>query len=155
MHQAQQHIFQMLEPGAPMVFRREVPDRADQVRRGQQLHRHRGQLRGLGARVPLPDERLRMGGEGVERVAGLVQQRHHIVHQADGVHEDERPPAEVQRLAVAARRLALPAVQVEQPLVDHGLELVAQRRIHPVEHATGPGRRIPPPSANGRSGAAR
>ena len=88
--------------------------------------------------MPLPDERLRVRGEGVEGVPRLVQQRHDVVHQPDRVHEDERPPPVVQRLAVAARRLALPAVEVEQPLVDHGLELAAERGIDPLEDPRGP-----------------
>ena len=105
--------------------------------------------------MALPDERLAVRGEGVERVPRLVQERHHVVHQPDGVHEDERPPAEVERLAVPAGRLSLPAVEVEEALVDHGLELAA-------EHAGRPGRtpaaRAPTNSStvsNGRSGAAR
>ena len=42
-------------------------------------------------------------------------------------------PREVQRLAVAARRLSLPALQIEQPLVDHPLKLGAELRRDPLE----------------------
>ena len=75
------------------VLRREVADRLRQVRRGEQLHRHRRQLGGFGARMTLPDERQSLRGEGVEGMPRLVQQRHDVVHQPDRVHEDERPPA--------------------------------------------------------------
>ena len=34
-------------------------------------------------------------------------------------------------------RLALPAFEIEQALVDHGLEVASERRIHSVEHAPG------------------
>ena len=95
-----------------------------------------------------------MRSERVERVPRLVEKRHHIVDQPDRVHEDERAPTEVERLAVATRRLALPTVEIEQPLVDHGLELAAKERVHPIEDP-----RAAPTNcstvSNGRSGAAR
>ena len=87
--------------------------------------------------MALPDERQRVGSEGVERMPRLVQQGHDVFHQPDGVHEDERPAVKVQGLAVPARRLALPALEVEQTLVDHGLEFTAERRVHPLEHLPG------------------
>src|SRR5215213_11369690 len=73
----------------------------------------------------------------MEGVPGLVQQRHHVVHQADGVHENEWPTPEMERFAVPARRLALSAVEIEQALVDHGLELRAEHRVDLVEDPTG------------------
>ena len=73
----------------------------------------------------------------------------------DRVHEDEGATPVVQRLAVAARRLALPAVEVEQALVDHGLELAAERGIDPVEDPRAPCRRTRSVVANGRSGVLR
>jgi len=44
---------------------------------------------------------------------------------------------EVQRLAVSAGRLALPAFEIEQTLIDHGLEFTAERGVHPCEDPLG------------------
>ena len=67
-------------------------------------------------------------------VPGLVEQGRDVVQHPDRVHEDERPAPEMQRLAVAARRLALPAVEIQQLLVRHGLELPAKAGPTPLEH---------------------
>ena len=87
--------------------------------------------------MTLPDEREWVRGKGVEGVSCLMQQGHDIVHQTDRVHEDERPAMEVERFAVATRRLALAALEIEQALVDHGLELSAERGMHPIEDLLG------------------
>src|SRR4051794_34244365 len=107
------------------------------MRSREQLHEHRCQLGGLGAGMALPDQRQGVRGEGVESVTGLVEQGHDVVHQTQRIHEDERPALEVQRLAIASRRLSLPALQVEQALVDHGLKLTAEQRVYPVKDPTG------------------
>ena len=144
MGEARQHVLEMLDLGDGRVAFGQVPDRLRHPAPGQELHRHRGQLGGLRARMPLPDERPLVRGEGVEGMTRLVQQRGHVLQHPRGVHEDEGPPARVQRVAVAARRLALPRIEVEQALGDHGRELGAQLGIDPHEHPRRRGREVLP-----------
>jgi hypothetical protein len=132
--QTEEHILQMLQPGTSGLLVTEVPDGLSQMGGGQKLHGHGGQLGGFGSWMPLPDQRQLVGRKGVERVSCLVQQSHHIVHQTHGVHEDEWPAVEVQRLTVSSGRLSLAALEIEQALIDHGLEFAPQGRVHPVEH---------------------
>ena len=73
----------------------------------------------------------------MESVAGLVQQGAHVVVDAYGIHEDERHLAERERLAVAARSLALAVVQVEQIGVRHAAVVAAELRVDVGEHVTG------------------
>src|SRR5215207_4018960 len=83
---------------------------------------------------PLPDERLLVRGEVVERVTGFVHERVDVVRDADGVHEDERLPAEAELRAVATRRFPLPTLEIQQPLGRHQVELVTELRIHPAKY---------------------
>src|SRR5260370_7077182 len=66
------------------------------------------------------------GLDGVERMAGLVQQRAQVFIHAHGVHEDERQLSEGESLAVAARSFALAIVEVEQGVVVHRLVVAAK-----------------------------
>ncbi len=138
--QRDDHVLEMLETGAPQVVGREVPEWSLQMRRRQEFHRHRRELTGLRSGMPLPDERQALRGEGMEGVPSLVHERHDVVHEPDGVHEDERPPAPVERVAIAPRCLPRTAVEVEQAFVDHDPELGTERRIDPVEHRPRPAR---------------
>src|SRR5688572_14209758 len=74
-----------------------------------------------------------MRGEVVERMPGLVNKRVHVVRNADGIHEDERPAAETELRAVAAWRFVLPALEIEKPFVRHERELATELPVHTVE----------------------
>jgi hypothetical protein len=132
-HQTQENVLEVLQAGTQRVFRGKVSDRLRQVRSSKQLHRHGCQLCRFGSGVPLPDQWLVVGSEGVKCVSGLMQQGVDIIDEAHRVHEDERPSIEVQGFTVSARRLSLSAFQIQQPLVDHDLELAAELGIHVLE----------------------
>src|SRR5215468_4453760 len=85
-----------------------------QIRCCQQLHRHRRDLGHLRARVALEGQRLgSMRLEAVEGVTRLVEQRPYVRVRPGRIHEDEGALSIGEAGAVAARGLALPAVQVE------------------------------------------
>src|SRR3989449_8310377 len=104
-----------------------------QVRRGEQLHAHRGHLRKFDGRVAVVDELLLARGQLVEGVAAFVEHGAHVVVAADGVGEDEWPAPLVQGALVASRGLALAAVQIQESLLPHEAELITQGGIDPAE----------------------
>ena len=65
----------------------------------------------------------------MKAVPRFVQQRGDVLGNAGRVHEHERPAPGVQRVAIAARRLARPRLQVEQSLGYHRAELSTERRV--------------------------
>src|SRR5690554_4686478 len=79
--------------------------------------------------MPLEEIRQVERGEAVEGVPGLVQQRAHVASDAGGVHEDERSLAGREAGAEPAGSLAGAALEIEELLVDHRPELIAERRI--------------------------
>jgi len=106
---------------------------ARQVRRGQKLHAHRGDLGEL-HRQQLLRMLLQVGQrrhlEGMEGVAALVQQCHDVVVRADCIHEDKRLASHVIFELVTTRRLVRAALQVQQLLRAHRLEVRAELRVH-------------------------
>ncbi len=70
-----------------------------------------------------------MGGERVEGMPRLVQQRHDVVDDPGGVHEDEGSPLDMQRIAVPPWGLAVAALQIEQSLVHHDAKVAGKPRI--------------------------
>ena len=116
----------MLQPRRHRVGLGVVAGGPGQVRRREQLHRHRRELGRLRAGMSLPDERPRVRGEGVEAVPRFVQQRGDILGNAGGIHEHERAAPGVQRVAVAAGRLPGPRLEIEQSFGHHGAELAAK-----------------------------
>src|SRR5713226_6435408 len=64
--------------------------------------------------------------DGMEGMAGLVQQRAQVAVDADRVHEDQGQLPEWQRGAVTTGRLALAVVQVEEAGIIHGLVVAAE-----------------------------
>src|SRR4051794_20047608 len=87
--------------------------------------------------MTLPDQWQGMGREGMKGMPCLVQQGHHVIYQTYRVHEDEGPTMKMERFAIAARCLSLPAFQIQQAFVDHGLKFSAERRIYLIEHLLG------------------
>src|ERR1700730_16115477 len=73
----------------------------------------------------------------MESVAGFVQQRPHVVVNADRVHEDQWLFPEVEGLAVGPRRLALAVLKVEQFRIHHRLVVPAEVGIDMPEDAGG------------------
>src|SRR3989304_7047200 len=74
----------------------------------------------------------------MERMPPLVEERPYAVAPPDGMPEDKRPAPLVERALVSSGRLALAALQVEQLLVPHELELVTERRVDPAEDLLDP-----------------
>ena len=68
-------------------------------------------------------------------MAGFVQQRAHVLIEADCIHEDQRHLPEGEGLAVAAGGLALAVVQIEQTQVLHLLESRRQSVVQLAENA--------------------
>ena len=66
----------------------------------------------------------------MEAMSRLVQQRRHVLGHASGVHEDERPAAGMQRVAIAAWCLPGARFEVEQSLGHHGAELEPKIGTH-------------------------
>src|SRR4051812_13295354 len=87
--------------------------------------------------MTLPDQWQGMGREGMKGMPCLVQQGHHVIYQTYRVHEDEGPTMKMERFAIAARCLSLPAFQIEEAFVDHGLKFPAERRVYLIEHLLG------------------
>src|SRR5258708_32599190 len=79
--------------------------------------------------MTLEQEWKSRGLDGVERMAGLVQQRAQVSIHAHGVHEDQRQLPEGESLAVAAGSFALAIVEVEQVVVVHRLVVAAKVRV--------------------------
>src|SRR5262249_41066115 len=73
-------------------------------------------------------------------LTGLVEERAYVRVRPCGIHEYEGTLSISKGGAVAARGLALPAVQVEEPLPPHDLEVAAEVRVHPGENRLGSGR---------------
>src|SRR5260370_35905658 len=79
--------------------------------------------------MSLEQEWKSRGLDGVERMAGLVQQRAQVFIHAHGVHEDQRQLPERESLAVAAGSFALAIVEVEQVVAVHRLGVAAKVRV--------------------------
>ena len=92
--------------------------------------------------MALENKRQVGGLENVEAVPRLVEQRPHVLVDADGVHEDQGHLARRQRVAITAGRFALAVVEVEQPSVRHLLEVPVEVRLDVVEDGARPGDEI-------------
>ena len=103
------------------------------VRRREQLHRHRRDLGHLRARMALEHQRQVGGLENMKAMSRLVEQRPHVLVDADCVHEDKRHLAHRQRVAVTAGCLAFAVVKVEQLRVGHFLEVGVEVRLDVLE----------------------
>jgi hypothetical protein len=105
-----------------------------EVREGQELHAHAGHLRELHGAAAVGDQRVVRAEQAVEGVARLVHHGDHVAVQACRVHEDERPPASLALVLVAARGLALAALKVQAVAGAHAVEHGAELGVHHVEH---------------------
>src|SRR6185437_14348355 len=70
-------------------------------------------------------------------MAALVQQRLHIVVRARSIHKDKGTADDVVAERVAAGRLVLAAVQVEQLLRAHRLEILPELWVNVAEDGAG------------------
>src|SRR5882672_1991217 len=101
----------------------------------QELHAHRRHLGELGGIVPV-EARIEMPAlQRMERVAALVEQRLDVAVQARGVREDEGHALHLEHRLVAARRLPLPAFQVEVALRPDVVEHLREVGMHLAEDA--------------------
>ena len=100
----------------------------------EQFHAHGGDLAKFNRRAAIRVQILVARRQRVKGVAGLVQNRLHVALQADGVHENERQPRLGERVLIAARRLALAIVEVEQLQILHLLETAGEFAVQPVEN---------------------
>jgi hypothetical protein len=73
----------------------------------------------------------------VEAVSAFVQQRLHVVVAADAVDEDEGEAHVLDRIHVAARRLAWPRHQIEKFVTDEQVEVAGEDRIDGFEEFAG------------------
>src|SRR5438105_14172475 len=67
-------------------------------------------------------------------MAGFMEHRLNVALQADRVHKDEWQPRFGQRRLITARRFALAILQIEQPIVEHAFESIAQSAVDMVEN---------------------
>src|SRR3989337_518228 len=72
--------------------------------------------------------------EYVKGMPALVEQGLDISVHADRIAEDEGTTGGGEVRAVAARRLALAVIQVQQPLPAHDLEIISQRGVYALEN---------------------
>src|SRR6266576_458470 len=84
--------------------------------------------------MALEEERKSRSFEGMECVAGLVQQGAHVAVHPNRVHEYERHLSEREGLAVRPGRFALSVVQIEQVRLGHAPEVLSKLRIDLREH---------------------
>src|SRR5438477_8814903 len=75
-------------------------------------------------------------------MAGFMEHRLNVALQADRVHKDEWQPRFGQRRLITARRFALAVLQIEQPIVAHAFESIAQSAVEMVEDRLGSGRHL-------------
>ena len=100
------------------------------MRQREQFHAHGGDFAKFDRRVAVIDQRLFACRQRVKRVAAFVHQRAQVVVAADRIHEDERQAALLERALVAAGSLAFAIFELEQAVIGHELELLAEGRMH-------------------------
>ncbi len=81
------------------------------------------------------EHKRQLGGlENMKTMPRFVEQRPHVLVDADRVHEDQRQLADGKRVAVTARCLAFAVVEIEQAGIRHLLEIAAEVGLDVREH---------------------
>ncbi len=100
----------------------------------QQFHGHAGDFAEFQGGVSEKEEGLIAGGEGVEGVAGLVEEHFDISLQSGGVHEDEGLSDFFETGLIAAGLFAASAGEVEVFVCAQRFEIIAELGVHAGEN---------------------
>src|SRR5258706_13635671 len=100
----------------------------------QQFHAHRCHFAKLDGCAAIGINILATRGERMKSVASFMEHRINVPLQAHSVHEDKRQPRFVQGRLIATRRFPFAVIEVQQPIIAHGLKSGGKSSIESIKN---------------------